>query len=115
MLKAIIVGAATFVVLCVGTYVVLTNSHIDIFPGVETTRDPDTDKLVQKETTVSLLDVSRGSFPEDDDRAELTAGGYIVEVLVVLVLPLMLGVVAFWITRKMTAAKPQPAVPDEPQ
>lgn len=115
MLKAIIVGAVTFVVLCVGIYVVLINSHIDIFPGVETTRDFDTDKLVRKETTVSLLDVSRGSLL-DDERAELTAGGTIVEVLVVLVLPLILGVVAFWITRKMTASKPQiPAVPDEPQ
>ena len=105
VLKPILVGTATFVILCVGFYVVLTNSHIDIFPGIETERDFETGKIVRKETTVSLLDAGRPK-ELDGQGAELTAGGTVVEVLVVLVLPLVLGAAAFWITRKMTARKP---------
>jgi len=109
VLKAIIVGAATFVVLCAGSYVVLSNSHIDIFPGIETARDFETGKLVRKETTISLLDAGRPRSL-DGEGAELTAGGYVVEVLVVLVLPLVLGAIAFWIASRMAAAKPAGAV-----
>jgi len=113
MLKPIIAGAATFVVLCVGFYVVLSNSHIDIFWGIETARNYETHKMEKKETTISLLDAGRPKTP-DGEGAELTAGGYVVEVLVVLVLPLILGGVAFWITSKKTASKPEaPAGPEK--
>ena len=113
MLKPILIGAATFVVLCAGFYVVLTNSHIDIFPGIETQRNFETNKLERREGAVSLLDVSRG-IDRDGEGAELMAMGYVVEMLVVVVLPLILGAVVAFIVfraggRKSARAQAPPA------
>lgn len=114
MAKAGIIAAATFIVLSVGLFVVLRSSHIDIFPGIEHRMDFQTQKLVHEDGAISLLDHSRG-IDMAGEGAELTAGGYVVAVLVILVLPLAIGAVVFWLLTKRGGggAVAEPVAPAE--
>lgn len=88
--KRMIVAIIIAVVLGGGGYVLLANSHVDIFPCTESTYDFETKKLTTQDHTCSILDTTRPPSP-DGEKAELTAAGWGVLAAVDVLLPLVIG------------------------
>jgi hypothetical protein len=70
-------------------YLVLGNSHIDIFPCEVTSRDYEKKEDVKTSEVCSLLDVNRPATL--GDQSDLTGAGWAVAVLVIGVVPFFLG------------------------
>ena len=95
MKKGTITGFIIFIILAGGLFMLLTNAHVQAFPGTayEKTflKDFENGTIEAKEKSVSLLAVSRGD-------AELNVIGYLIATLVIVGFPLL---VAYPIGRRM--------------
>lgn len=91
MKKGTLIGTIIFVVIGAMWYLLLTNSHMDFFPGKETVYDYFTKTESVQERSVSLMYVV-------DGRAELTVTGYLMAILVVLGVP---GLPAWLVARRV--------------
>jgi len=89
-------------ILAVVTYLLLSNSHVEIFPGVEYDYDFNMDRCIEQSGNISLIDLKHGGFSLDCPSPKLTAGGYIVAVLVIGVLPFL---VSFLLSKKFFKQK----------
>jgi len=101
MKKPQIIGGVSALVLAILFYLVLSNSHIDIFPGVEYVYDYQSLLHTENGGMISLLDHSRG-FRADGDYEKLNAIGYIVAFIVVVGIPAGIG---YFISKKLGAKK----------
>lgn len=98
------VTAIVAVVLGAGTWLLMANSHVDIFPCEKTEYDLTTHKVEgPKSATCSLIDFKPSHISEGES-VKLTAAGYAVEAVVVGVIPLVIGfVVGSRVGRKKAA------------
>jgi hypothetical protein len=76
MKKSTLLPAIVFLILAGGLFMLLTNSHVDVFSGSENEHDYFTQTDGWKEKSVSLLAVSRGDA-KLDTMGWLTAAGVI--------------------------------------
>lgn len=91
--KSWIISGLSFVVLSVGLYLILANSHIAIFPGIEFVYDATTGEEVPQSGLISLL-------AHVSQFGELNTVGYILAGFVVLVLP---AIASYFLGKKLGA------------
>jgi len=87
LLFTLILGA----ILAVGTYLLLSNSHVEIFPGIEYEYDYLSDRCIEDSGNIALIDLKNEGYSSNCPDAKLTAGGYAVAVLVIGLLPLLVS------------------------
>jgi putative flippase GtrA len=90
MKKSLLFTVILGVILAVGTYFLLSNSHVKIFPGIEYEYDYLSDRCIEDSGNIALIDLDR-SYSSDCPDAKLTAGGYIVAVIVIGLLPFLVS------------------------
>ena len=98
------VTAIVAVVLGAGTWFLMTNSHVDIFPCEVTTTNEETHQTKTESKTCSLIDF-KDSHQIGSERSKLTGAGYAVEAAVCGVVSLIIGlIVGSRVGRKKNAA-----------
>jgi len=102
--KRIAITLVVAIVLGGGLWALLSNAHVGIFPCEKTSYDFQTKRKVgPKSAMCSLLDIRHNSTGED--KSHLTVVGYLVEGVVVGVIPLVIGfLVGTALTRKKAGA-----------
>lgn len=108
--KILLMSGLSALTLGVGAAIVLANSHIDIFPCTETTRERDPANawsndapLVSKPGTCSVLDHMRGEQPGLDEKSELTAVGWAMVVALCMGIGIADGVLMFTVLSNVAA------------
>ena len=99
-MKGTVIGVVACIILIAGTYFMLHNAHIDIFPCEKSYFNFQTGKPdLPTSGTCSLMAVERYESG-GEDIAKLTAVGHIVKWFVVIGLPVLFGFVLGFVFRK---------------
>lgn len=89
MKKRLIFIIIAGIILALASYFLFSNSHIEIFPGVEYEYNAASDNCIANNTTIALLDLD--NYFGDCPQSKLTATGYFVAILVIGVIPFLLA------------------------
>jgi hypothetical protein len=96
MKKGTIIGLLIFIILSGGSFMLLTNAHIEIFPGKEHKYDFFNKKENWEDKPVALISVFNPILGKDgvksieDNYSELTMSGYGMVLLVIVGIPFLL-------------------------
>lgn len=103
MKRGLIVAVAVFVVLCPAMYLLMANSHIDIYPCTKTEYDFQLHSCRSPESsTCAILDLDQEGG-QACERAALTPAGYAVAFVVIVGGSLALALVAGFLARNKPA------------